>query len=84
MQFFEASGLLSGLFIFISGIGVAVAGGYIIRSRFHYSILAAGSIAGLIGFTLFLILALSCPFSGSLCISPDPLASVLQVWEHSM
>jgi len=34
MQFLEAPGLLSGLFIFIS-----VAGGYMIRLRVHYSIL---------------------------------------------
>jgi len=88
MQFFEAPGLLSGLFIFLSSIAVAVAGGHIIRfplpicsGRGH--VLAAGAIAGLIGFTLFLILALSCAFSGSLSISPDPLASVLQSWEHS-
>ena len=39
MQFLEAPGLLSGLFIFISSIGVAVAGGYMIRLRVHYSIL---------------------------------------------
>lgn len=46
-------------------------------------VLTVGSLAGLIGFVLFLILALSSPFSGSLCIGSDPLMRVLQLWEHS-
>lgn len=44
--------------------------------------LAAGSLSGLIGFVLFLILALNSPFSGSLSISPDALESVLRAWER--
>ena len=71
---------------------VLLIGGAVISIAFTYMfgtknilphVLTAGSLAGLIGFVLFLILALSCPFSGSLRISPDPLESVLQVWEHS-
>lgn len=69
--------------LLIGGAVISIAFTYLFGTKNKWShVLAAGSIAGLIGFTLFLILALSCPFSGSLRISPDPLASVLQVWEH--
>lgn len=45
--------------------------------------LAAGLLAGLIGFVLFLILTLSCPFAGTLRIGPDAIEGVIQLWEHS-
>jgi Protein of unknown function (DUF4239) len=72
---------------------VLLAGGAAISIAYTYMfgmknrwvhVLTAGSLAGLIGFVLFLILALSSPFSGSLLISPDPLESVLQLWEHTV
>jgi hypothetical protein len=70
--------------LLIGGAAISIAFTYMFGTKNIWShVLTAGALAGLIGFVLFLILALSCPFSGSLCISPDPLESVLQVWEHS-
>jgi len=70
--------------LLIGGAVISIAFTYLFGAKNNCShMLAVGSIAGLIGFTLFLILAMSCPFSGSLRISPDPLASVLQAWERS-
>lgn len=43
--------------------------------------LLLASLAGGIGFSLFLILALDFPFSGDMRISPEALESVIQIWE---
>lgn len=70
--------------LLIGGAVICIAITFMFGTRNIWShVLAAGSLAGLIGFVLFLILTLSCPFSGSLCIIPAPLTRVLQVWEHS-
>jgi hypothetical protein len=70
--------------LLIGGAAISISFTYMFGTKNIWPhLLTAGSLAGLIGFVLFLILALSCPFSGSLCISPDALTSVLQVWEHS-
>lgn len=39
------------------------------------------SLAGLIGFILFLIISLDYPFSGDLRIRPEAIKSVIQLWE---
>jgi hypothetical protein len=71
--------------LLIGGAAISIAFTFMFGAKNTWShVLTAGSLAGLIGFVLFLILALSCPFSGSLCISPDPLVSVLHVWEQSV
>lgn len=43
-------------------------------------LVSAGALAGLIGFSLFLISALSSPFSGSLAIQPEPMQRVIDTW----
>jgi hypothetical protein len=71
--------------LLIGGATISIAFTFMFGTKNIWShVLTAGSLAGLIGFVLFLILTLSCPFSGSLRISPDALESVLQVWEHNV
>jgi len=47
-------------------------------------VLIVASLAGLIGFVLFLILSLDSPFTGDLRIEPDALQGVIQTWEPRM
>lgn len=69
--------------LLIGGAMISIAFTFMFGTRNLWShALAAGSLAGLIGFVLYLIFALSSPFSGSLCISTDPLTRVLEIWEQ--
>jgi hypothetical protein len=79
------SGMPSLLWVLlIGGAAISIAFTFMFGTKYIWShVLTAGSLAGLIGFVLFLVLALSSPFSGTLSISPGPLARVLSIWEHS-
>ncbi|HKG23362.1 MAG TPA: DUF4239 domain-containing protein [Blastocatellia bacterium] len=44
-------------------------------------LIIVGSLAGLIGFVLFLILCLDFPFTGDLAIEPEAMQSVIEYWE---
>jgi len=46
--------------------------------------LITASLAGLIGFVLFLILSLDSPFTSDLRIEPEALQGVIQTWEPRM
>ncbi|MEV6979428.1 DUF4239 domain-containing protein [Kitasatospora sp. NPDC093806] len=54
---------------------------YGIRDR-RIRLLFVGSVAGLIGFSLLLVLVLDRPFAGDLCVSPQPFkeSSLAQFW----
>jgi len=77
-----------------SGLPVALwvllIGGGIIAVGFTYlfgiesartQILMIASLAGLIGFILFLIISLDFPFSGDLRIEPEAIKNVIEMWE---
>ncbi|WP_346766410.1 hypothetical protein [Streptomyces sp. CB01881] len=54
---------------------------YGIRNR-RMRLLFVGSLAGLIGFSLLLVLVLDRPFAGDLCVSPNPFkqSTLAQFW----
>ncbi len=69
--------------LLISGAVICVAFTYMFSAKNTWLHMATtGALAGIIAFILFLILTLSCPFSGSLRIGPEPLTGVLQMWRH--
>jgi amino acid transporter len=68
---------------------VLMVGGGIITVGFTYlfgtksaaaQLIIVGLLAGLIGFVLFLILALDYPFTGDLAIEPEAMREVMEVW----
>jgi Protein of unknown function (DUF4239) len=68
---------------------ILMIGGAIITVGFTYlfgtksavaQLIIIGSLAGLIGFVLFLILALDYPFTGDLAIEPEAMREVMEVW----
>ena len=77
------SGLPRTLWVLLIGGGIVViAFTYLFGTKSAITqTLTVGALAGLIGFLLFLILALDFPFSGNLGIEPDALRGVIQNWE---
>jgi hypothetical protein len=77
------SGLPLALWVLVIGGGmIAVAFTYLFgieNARTHAFMVA--SLAGLIGFILFLIISLDFPFSGDLLIEPEAIKSVIETWE---
>jgi hypothetical protein len=77
------SGLPVTLWVLLIGGGcIAVGFTYLfgIESARTQTLMVA-SLAGLIGFTLFLIISLDYPFSGDLRIEPEAIKSVIEMWE---
>lgn len=70
-------------FLLIGGGIIVVAFTYLFGTKSAITqTLTVGALAGLIGFLLFLILAMDFPFSGDLRIEPDDLRGVIRLWEQ--
>jgi hypothetical protein len=77
------SGLPVALWVLLIGGGVIAVGFtymFGIESLRAQTLMVA-SLAGLIGFILFLVISLDYPFSGDLRIEPEPIKSVIELWE---
>jgi hypothetical protein len=68
--------------LLVGGGGIAVGFTYLfgIESARTQSFMVA-SLAGLIGFILFLVISLDYPFSGDLSIEPEAIKRVIEAWE---
>lgn len=80
------SGIPSALWVLLIGGGiVSIAFTYLFGTKNAWGqALIVASLAGLIGFVLFLILSLDFPFTGDLRIEPEALQGVIQTWGPRM
>lgn len=77
------SGLPVALWVLLIGGGIIAVGfTYLFGIENSWTqMLMVASLAGLIGFILFLIISLDFPFSGDLRIGPEAIKGVIELWE---